>query len=492
MLSLEYCSCNKCRINLGLSTKKVYSMPEIKKGLGPFIVFLIKFGDFIILNVLLVITYYVFKDYLVKDIHENLKTILLVVNLCYGISLSFFGVKLADRVVGIEQIVRNAFYIIVLHFILINACFTILNIVGVSRWAILLYSVTMCAALIIWRVSMRIFLKNYRKKGGNFINVVIVGVGGTAKFIYDEMRTELSSGFRILGFFSGTNEVVPDNLPAPYLGTCEELMEYEETRIDEVYYTLPITTGVHFRPIANFCKMNMIRFFVAPDFTHVLKRKIDLVFLDNIPLFKISEEPLAKKSNRFIKRTLDIVFSIGVMILTYPFLFLIIAPIIKLTSPGPVLFKQERTGLKGGNFICYKFRSMTTNSEANKKQATKGDARITKIGAFLRKTSLDEMPQFINVIKGDMSVVGPRPHMKAHTEMYSQLIDRYMFRHIVKPGITGWAQVSGYRGETKTLEQMEGRIERDVWYIENYSILLDIKIILRTVWNAIAGDEQAY
>jgi len=468
-------------------------MPEIKKGLGPFIVFLIKVVDFIILNVLLVVTYATFQGYLSKNVGENFNVIVLIINLCYGISLSFFGVKLVNRVVGIEKIIKNAFYINVIHFVLISACFTIMSITGISRWVMLLYSVTMCAFLIIWRVSMRIILKNYRKKGGNFINVAIVGVGENAKLIYDEMKADLSSGFRVLGFFSGSDEVVPKKLSAPYLGTYEKLLEYNETRIDEVYYTLPITTGKHFRPIASFCKMNMIRFFVAPDFTRILKRKIDLVFLDTVPLFKISEEPLAKKANRVIKRALDIVFSICVMILTYPFIFLIIAPIIKLTSSGPILFKQERTGLKGGSFLCYKLRSMANNNpDADKKQATKNDARITKIGAFLRKTSLDEMPQFINVIKGDMSVVGPRPHMKSHTEQYSQLIDRYMFRHIVKPGITGYAQVTGYRGETKTLEQMEGRIERDVWYIENYSILLDIKIIFLTIWKGIVGDKQAY
>lgn len=467
-------------------------MPKIKKGLGPFIVFLVKVGDFILLNLLLFATYHAFKGYLSNEVEINMKAIWLVVNLCYGISVSIFGVRLADRVVGIETIIKNAFYIELLHFILVNSCFAILNITGVSRWVILIFSVLMCLLLVGWRVSLRLILKSYRKKGGNFINVVIIGAGEVAEQVYDEMRTDVSAGFNVLGYFD--NNVKSSESMPKYLGSLQELPAfYNQTgRIDEIYYTLPITTGQNFTPLVRFARMNMVNFFVVPDFSRILKRKIDLLFLDNIPLFKFSTEPLAVKHNRVIKRVLDIVFATGVIILTYPFLFLIIAPIIKLTSRGPVLFKQERTGLKGEDFVCYKFRSMSVNKEADKLQATKGDARITKIGAFLRKTSLDEMPQFINVLKGDMSVVGPRPHMTKHTEEYSQLIDKYMFRHMVKPGITGWAQVTGFRGETKDLKQMEGRVERDVWYIENWSVLLDIKIIINTVINAIVGEDNAY
>lgn len=466
-------------------------MPKEKKGLGPFIGFLVKIGDFVLLNLLLIVIYYTFNDYLSLEVHENAKAILLVVNLSYAVALSFFGVRLTDRVVVIEIIIKNAFYIALLHFILVTSCFAILNFSGISCWVILLFSCTMCIFLIIWRVSLRILLKQYRKKGGNFINVVIIGIGETAKHLYEEMKNDVFSGFNILGFFSDDEE---EGKKFPqYLGKLDKLESFNQSnRIDELYYTLPIKTGEHFQPILRFTRMNMINFFVVPNFNRILKRKIELVFLDNTPLFKFETEPLAKRSNRIIKRSLDIVFASLVILLTYPVLFLIVAPIIKLTSKGPVLFKQERTGLKGEDFTCYKFRSMSKNKDADNIQATKNDSRITRIGTFLRKTSLDEMPQFINVLKGDMSVVGPRPHMKKHTEEYSSLIEKYMFRHMVKPGITGWAQVTGYRGETRELEQMQGRVERDVWYIENWSVLLDIKIILRTVWNAIHGEENAY
>ena len=172
-------------------------------------------------------------------------------------------------------------------------------------------------------------------------------------------------------------------------------------------------------------------------------------------------------------------------------LYPIIAILIKLSSKGPVLFKQARSGVGNIEFMCYKFRSMTESAEADIKQASIGDTRITKLGAFLRKSSLDEFPQFINVFMGDMSIVGPRPHMLLHTEEYSALINKYMVRQLVKPGITGAAQVRGYRGETKELKDMEGRVRLDVWYIENWSLSVDINIILLTVWNIFKGDENA-
>ncbi|KAA2572804.1 exopolysaccharide biosynthesis protein [Alistipes onderdonkii] len=176
----------------------------------------------------------------------------------------------------------------------------------------------------------------------------------------------------------------------------------------------------------------------------------------------------------------------------FPFIYIFVAIGTKLTSRGPVLFLQERSGENGQTFRCIKFRSMRVNADADRVQATRDDPRKTRFGDFLRRSSIDELPQFINVLKGDMSIVGPRPHMLQHTEQYSKLINKYMVRHLIKPGITGWAQVTGYRGETHSLSQMEGRVRRDIWYLENWSLLLDIRIIFMTVWNALRQDENAY
>jgi putative colanic acid biosynthesis UDP-glucose lipid carrier transferase len=199
------------------------------------------------------------------------------------------------------------------------------------------------------------------------------------------------------------------------------------------------------------------------------------------------EEPL----NRLLKRLIDIIFSILCLIPTAILLPFIVWAI-KRQSPGPIFFSQLRTGIDGHDFYCYKFRSMHVNSDADRLQATKDDPRKFPFGDFMRKTNIDELPQFWNVLMGNMSIVGPRPHMLAHTEQYDKLIDRYMVRHFVKPGVTGWAQVTGFRGETRELWQMEGRVERDIWYIQHWNLWLDLRIIWLTVKTIFKRDEKAY
>ncbi len=219
---------------------------------------------------------------------------------------------------------------------------------------------------------------------------------------------------------------------------------------------------------------------------------MELNVLGNMPVLSLRNEPLQHPMNRAIKRTFDVFFSFVFLCSLFPVIYIIVAIGIKMSSPGPVFFKQRRTGERGREFYCYKFRTMKVNKDADTKQAIKGDSRTTYFGELLRKSSIDELPQVINVLKGEMSVVGPRPHMLKHTQQYNELIDKYMLRHLVKPGITGWAQVTGYRGETKELSQMEGRVVRDVWYLEHWSFFLDIKIIYQTVINMFRGEKNAY
>ena len=214
--------------------------------------------------------------------------------------------------------------------------------------------------------------------------------------------------------------------------------------------------------------------------------------IGSVPILRLHEEPLSSFENRMIKRTFDFLFSLLFLCTLFPVIFLIVSAVIKTTSPGPIFFKQKRNGLNGKEFWCYKFRSMKVNKDADKVQATINDPRKTKFGNFMRKTNIDELPQFINVLLGDMSIVGPRPHMLKHTEEYSQLINKYMVRHFIKPGITGWAQVTGFRGETRELSQMEGRVKADIWYMEHWTFMLDLYIIYKTVANALRKDKQAY
>ena len=236
----------------------------------------------------------------------------------------------------------------------------------------------------------------------------------------------------------------------------------------------------------------MIRFYIVPEFYRNLKKSLVMEVLESIPLMTVRREPLQAAYNRALKRTFDILFSTVILVTIFPILYIVVGIMIKLSSPGPILFKQKRTGLYGQDFRCYKFRTMKVNAQADSLQAVKDDPRKTKVGDFLRRTNLDEFPQFINVLRGEMSVVGPRPHMLKHTEQYSALIDKYMVRHLVKPGVTGWAQVTGFRGETKELWQMEGRVQRDIWYIEHWTFILDLYIMYKTVYNVIRGDKEAY
>ena len=238
---------------------------------------------------------------------------------------------------------------------------------------------------------------------------------------------------------------------------------------------------------------NVVHFYSVPNVSNYLHHRMYFNMIGSVPYLSFFRDPLSSSvQNRVIKRTFDIVFSLTFLCTIFPIVLLVVAVITKITMPGPLFFRQKRNGLNDKVFYCIKFRSMRVNDDADEVQATKDDPRKTKWGNIMRKTNIDELPQFINVLLGDMSVVGPRPHMLKHTEEYSQLIDKYMVRHFVRPGITGWSQVTGFRGETKELSQMEGRVKGDIWYIEHWTFRLDLYIIFKTIANAIRGEKEAY
>jgi putative colanic acid biosynthesis UDP-glucose lipid carrier transferase len=219
---------------------------------------------------------------------------------------------------------------------------------------------------------------------------------------------------------------------------------------------------------------------------------VHVEYLDDLPVLSLRNEPLDDVGNRIRKRLFDIIVSSLVILLVLSWLTPLLAILLWLDSRGPVFFSQERTGVNNQPFICLKFRSMRVNKEANTRQATQNDSRVKRLGRFLRRTSIDELPQFFNVFMSDMSIVGPRPHMTRHTEDYSRIINKYMVRQFLKPGITGWAQINGFRGEMRKPEDMRGRVEHDLWYMENWSLWLDVKIVFLTFFGMIKGDKNAY
>jgi len=465
-----------------------------KDGYGFLIDWLIKLGDIILLNLFFFVLYTHFQKSIgncfISDKSE-LGELFLLVNLSYFITASIITINLSNNIIFFDKVIQRSFNFISLYIIILIVGLTIFNIIDFSwlSWFLIYLSLTIIYC--VWHTLLRILLKIYRRKGYNYKRVVIVGEGLNGISVFYELKSSVY-GYKVLGFFDD-NMSLKNNLPCDYLGTISDIEDYcIKNNVDEIYCTLPGNQETKILQLFNFAEKNMIRFYLVPEFYKYIKKRLVLKFLHATPIIGIREEPLQSLHNRIIKRAFDIAFSFTVIITVFPVLYLIFGTIIKLSSPGPILFKQKRTGLQGKVFDCYKFRSMMVNDQANSIATTKHDPRVTKIGAFMRKTSIDEIPQFLNVLKGDMSVVGPRPHMIQQTELYYNLIDKFMIRHLVKPGITGWAQVSGYRGETATINKMEGRFKRDMWYIENWTFMLDIKIIFVTILNMFRGDEEAY
>ncbi|MDY0780412.1 exopolysaccharide biosynthesis polyprenyl glycosylphosphotransferase [Tenacibaculum sp. IB213877] len=332
-------------------------------------------------------------------------------------------------------------------------------------------------------------LKIYRARGNNYRRVVFFEKDTGSKKMISLFTNKKGLGYIFLGYFSNLN-----SNSNTYLGDEKDLYEYITSNdIDEVYAAQSQLTKNQIKKLTKFTSFHNIQLKLIPNSKEFYSKKLEEEFYDDtLKVLSVKKLPFDFVENRIIKRIFDIVFSLFVMLFVLSWLIPVLWILVKLESKGPLFFKQKREGLNGKKFTCYKFRSMKLNKEAHEIHATKNDYRITKIGAFIRKTSIDELPQFLNVLLGDMSVVGPRPHMESLSTEYQKDVDNYIERHAVKPGITGLAQVSGYRGEIKKKSDIKNRVRLDIFYIENWSFLLDIKIIIKTVLNVFKGDENAY
>jgi putative colanic acid biosynthesis UDP-glucose lipid carrier transferase len=299
---------------------------------------------------------------------------------------------------------------------------------------------------------------------------------------YDRVKQHSEYGLKVVGYFSDT-----PTEGIPHSGDEISALAYlEGNEVDEIYCAFP-SGDPRVLKWFRIADEQLVRFRLLPDLGLAYAPAVEIDYYHDVPVLIHRKEPLEYLHHRIIKRLCDILISLLMIVVVFPWLFPILALTVKLSGPGPVFFRQKRTGLGDRDFNILKFRSMALNKEADQLQATEEDPRITRIGRFMRKHNLDELPQFFNVLAGEMSVVGPRPHMLAHTELYRELIDRYMVRHFAKPGITGLAQIRGLRGETRTPEEMAERVKTDVYYIENWSLLLDLKIIGITAIHTFTG-----
>ena len=317
--------------------------------------------------------------------------------------------------------------------------------------------------------------------GGNYRKTIIIGSGFQAENLQEYFNNKKEAGFKLKKIFDSKNI----NLNT----ICSYILEES---IDEVYCCLSTVDPQIINEITNFSESNLKEVKYIPSYGKIYSKKLSYQNYGLIPVLSLRTIHLEDNFNSFIKRSFDILFSTLVLVFLLSWLIPLLAIVIKINSRGPVFFKQKRNGYNFREFWCYKFRSMKLNREANTSQATKNDYRVTSVGKYLRKFSIDELPQFFNVLVGDMSVVGPRPHMLKENEKYKSTIDKFMVRHYVKPGITGLAQTKGFRGEIETNHDIVNRIKYDIYYIENWSFMLDLKIIIETVINVIRGEKKAY
>ena len=449
--------------------------------------------DIVLLNFAIILSVLTLYDSLDRLDLKEVRTISLLSNVFWVVLLLYKDSYRIVRIERIESILMRAIRMILIHAALIVTLIVVLHFSEISRLRLFGFYLIFFVFLFVSRVLFMKLLKYIRAKGYNFKNVIIIGANDTGEHMRKILSKDLTYGYRVLGFFD--DKVDPYALiSSPLLGGFDAIQEYISTEnVDEMYIALHIDDIKTINYLTELCERYMVRIKFIPDFQLYTKsRKVEISFYENTPVLMLRKEPLEITTNLLIKKTFDICFSFLVIVLIFPWLFPILMVLIKLDSPGPVFFRQERSGRDNIAFGCLKFRTMRVNASADTLQATLGDKRVTRIGAFMRRTNIDELPQFLNVFWGNMSVVGPRPHMLMHTEQYSELINNYLVRHYAKPGITGWAQVNGFRGETKELIDMKDRVDYDIWYIENWSLLLDFKIVYLTVYNVFKGEEKAY
>ena len=374
-----------------------------------------------------------------------------------------------------------------LFLLLIIAFFPFYKTAIFSGYATATYVLVVLFGVVLLKSLAFYYIKKYRLlTGNNLRNVVIIGHTEESKDLKNIFEKRPDYGYNFKGFFSDrkTGEGV--------LGKIDEIKNYVfENKIDEIYCSINEISNEKHKELVAFADENDIIIKFIPDSKAIFSKNLTIDYYELFPVLSLKKSPLDDYYTEFFKRLFDIFFSLIVILFILSWLIPLLGILIKLESKGTIFFKQSRPGIYEEEFICYKFRSMKLNG-TTESEASRNDPRVTQIGRFIRKTSIDELPQFFNVLLGEMSVVGPRPHLWAQNKTYGKKIKKYMVRHHIKPGITGLAQVKGCRGEIETEDDMVNRIKFDVFYIENWSFLMDFKIILQTVINIFKGDEKAY
>jgi putative colanic acid biosysnthesis UDP-glucose lipid carrier transferase len=438
-------------------------------------------GDLLFLNLAFIVSSYITTQSLSFLPKEQTFTFLVMINFIWYVIASYSDMYDIGIFIRIDRNIYKALFITTLHYAVVSLFLYLINIFHYTTYNMFIFYVTVSYSIFAGKILLLLGLKYLRRYKYYIRNVVIIGGGKVGDEIRSLIASDYSFGYKYLGTFDDTPSTC--QFKSAVTGTINDFKTFAlENKVDVAFIALPENAYSQISDLMQFCDANTIRAKIIPDFMRYIRSRIKLDYYGSIPIILLREEPLQSYRNRFLKRSFDIIFSLFIIVFVLSWLIPLLGILIKLGSKGPVFFTQRRTGLNNKVFTLLKFRIMYDNVEADIKPTGDEDPRLTRIGGFLRKMNIDEMPQFINVFWGEMSVIGPRPHMLQETEKYSKIIDNYLVRHFVKPGITGWAQVNGFHGDTLNPKVMRGRVKHDVYYIENWSVLMDIHIFFKTIY----------
>jgi putative colanic acid biosynthesis UDP-glucose lipid carrier transferase len=451
--------------------------------------FMLAVTDFILINLCFFLGYYLANKYYEPIDAVVYKDSLLISNLIWFVSVSLIGLYLPEKIISVKYIYQTTISCLLLHFMFFASYLFLVGYYSFPiHFIVSFYSLTIFG-FVLSRFTGTTFQNRLTSMPELKKSVGIFDMNEGGIKLAGYLNSQSTLNFR--GFINSDKGSAGALMSAQDFSISQSFKKAVQAGIHELYVCMDPRRIVEIQNLVSEGEKHCVRVKVVPDFIG-LEANFSFEETGDFMMLSPRYEPLQSLTNRFRKRLFDIIVSSLVIVLILSWLYPVLALIIKLQSRGPVIFKQLRSGRDNAPFWCYKFRSMTVNNHSPDKQAVKGDSRITSIGHFLRKSSLDEFPQFFNVLMGDMSIIGPRPHMISHTEHYSSLIESYMTRQFLKPGISGWAQVNGYRGETRDTRLMEARVEHDIWYLSNWTMVLDVKILLMTVQNMFKGEENAF
>lgn len=450
-------------------------------------------ADLLILNLSFLLSAIIAQSFEILVARNYMFVLLLFLNFIWfiNVNLSGFYLDFFTRSFSFQ-------FFSILKLIFFQVGFTVLFIFLTkedlfTRNFIVSYGVLLTLSISLRTAIFKNILISLRRKGKNIRKLLIIGAGEVGKSFKDTIVRNADFGYQFKGFLDNT--INGEDVIGSYDKLDEKLKALE---IDEVVIALSSQPQELLDEIIRVCNINAVRIHIIPDYFRFLSSRFQISSIGNFPIITARQEPLEEANRRFLKRLFDILFSIFVLVFLLSWLYPVIAILIKINSKGKVLFVQKRIGTKNEMFECYKFRTLTSESSKESqvfKPVTLGDKRVTTIGNFLRKSNIDELPQFFNVLKGDMSVVGPRPHAIPYQDLYGKIFEEIKMRLNVRPGLTGWAQVNGLRGDVQDEEENNRRtilrMKYDLWYIENWTMRLDFQIILMTIWQMIKGDTKA-